>query len=30
LVDGESVIEPLVQLFVGSIYGRAVQPAGRG
>ncbi|HEY5431411.1 MAG TPA: TetR/AcrR family transcriptional regulator [Solirubrobacteraceae bacterium] len=30
LTDRESVIEPLVQLFVGSIYGRAVQPAGRG
>lgn len=29
LVDEQSVIEPLVQLFVGSIYGRAVQPAGR-
>jgi AcrR family transcriptional regulator len=27
LVDPESVVEPLVQLFVGSIYGRAVQPA---
>jgi AcrR family transcriptional regulator len=30
LVDQESVIEPLVQLFVGSIYGRAVQPATPG
>ena len=30
LTDRESVIEPLVQLFVGSIYGRAVQPAGGG
>jgi AcrR family transcriptional regulator len=27
LVDGETVIEPLVQLFVGSIYGRAVSEA---
>ena len=30
LADRESVIEPLVQLFVGSIYGRAVQPAVDG
>jgi AcrR family transcriptional regulator len=28
LIDADSVVEPLVQLFVGSIYGRAVQPAG--
>jgi AcrR family transcriptional regulator len=27
LVDADSVVEPLVQLFVESIYGRAVQPA---
>jgi TetR/AcrR family transcriptional regulator, ethionamide resistance regulator len=27
LVDQESVIEPLVQLFVGAIYGRPVEPA---
>jgi AcrR family transcriptional regulator len=27
LVDERSLIEPLVQLFVGSIYGRAVSPA---
>jgi AcrR family transcriptional regulator len=27
LIDADSVVEPLVQLFVGSIYGRPVQPA---
>lgn len=30
LVDQHTLIEPLVQLFVGAIYGRAVQPARRG
>ena len=30
LVDAETVIEPLVQLFVGSIYGRAVEPPVTG
>jgi TetR/AcrR family transcriptional regulator, ethionamide resistance regulator len=29
LADPRSIIEPLVQLFVGTIYGRAVEPAGR-
>ena len=27
LVDAETVVEPLVQLFVGTIYGRAVRLA---
>ncbi|HWE08386.1 MAG TPA: TetR/AcrR family transcriptional regulator [Solirubrobacteraceae bacterium] len=30
LVDQETLVEPLVQLFVGTIYGRAVVPAPSG
>jgi AcrR family transcriptional regulator len=30
LVDEQAIVEPLVQLYVGTIYGRAVRGSGRG